>query len=266
MRAKALLMLLIFFLMCGVASAGAIEEVEQHFQKGLQLSQNGDTEEALKEFDEVVSTDPNSLSHDYYVDTYSEAFFDIGLIYSKKREFEKGAENYRKALKIFPNHRRSLYYLSYNLIKMGEVAEAMQYYRQAKALGFTGDAKGPGDFVGEALRPFKERDLAIEYQPDFQSEESTTIKIRGNPIGDDGLIRDAVRAIERVLLIEGHDEMFSQATVQYIRHKEERTIAVEKWALQGTGWQKDIWVKYDFTPPEGFPYKVLIVASEREPE
>lgn len=75
---------LILLLMSGIVYAQTLEEVENHFQKGLQYSQSGMKNEAIDEFRQVVETDPANLPKDYYEQTYSEAFFDMGVLYAQK--------------------------------------------------------------------------------------------------------------------------------------------------------------------------------------
>lgn len=254
---------LIFSLMCSVAFAATMDDVEESFQKGLQLSNQGKIEEALQEFQKVISTDPNNLPNDYYIQTVSEAYFNIGLLKSKQEDIKGGTENYRKALSINSKHARSLYYLSWNLISDGEIAAAGEYYNKAKSLGFTKDYQQPTDFVGDYLAAFKQRSLTIDYQSYFDSDKSVKINIAGDPIGDDQLICDAIGAMERVLKVSELG-LFSQATVEYVRQRENKTIDIERWQVKGDGWEKIFWIKYDSTPPAGFPYKIMIEASEKE--
>jgi len=240
-----------------------MEEVEQQFQNGLRLANEGKIEPAIEEFQKLVQTDPTGLPEDYYMQTYSEAYFNIGLLQSKKGNMEQGIENYKKAVQVFPEHKRTLYYMAYNLISTGEIGEAMRYYDKAKDLGFSKDYQQTEDFVGKMLLNFKKRELIIEYKSYFDHDKTIKIEIEGNPIGDNELIGDAISAIERVLKVSGYD-IFSKASVEYIREREGKTIDIEKWTIHGDGWQKVIWVKYDSTPPEGFPMKIMITASEGE--
>lgn len=248
--------------MCNVAFAATTDDVERSFQKGLQLGNQGKIEEALQEFQKVVSADQNNLPKDYYTQTISEAYFNIGLLKSKKGDLRAGSENYQKALSVNPRHARSLYYLAANFISDGEIAEAIDYYNKAKALGFVKDYQQPSDFVGEQLSVFKERNLSIDYRSSFDPDKSVKVNIEGNPIGGDQLIRDAIRGIEKVLKISGLG-LFSQAKVEYIRQRN-KTIDIEKWNVKGDKWEKTLWVKYDSNPPAGFPYKIMIEVSEQE--
>lgn len=253
---------LIFALMCSVAFAATIDEVEQSYQKGIQLGNQGKIEEALQEFQKVVSADPDNLPNDYYIQTVCEAYFNIGLLKSKKGDLRAGSENFQKALRINPRHARSLYYLADNFISEGEIAKAIEYYNKAKALGFTKDYQQASDSVGDLLSNFKKRNLSIDYQSYFDPNKRVKINIEGNPIGDDQLIRDAIGAIEKILKVSGLG-LFSQAKVEYIRQRN-KTIEIERWNVKGDKWEKTLWIKYDSNPPAGFPYKIMIEVSEEE--
>ncbi|MBU2101996.1 MAG: hypothetical protein KKF80_01225, partial [Candidatus Omnitrophica bacterium] len=107
-----------------------------------------------------------------------------------------------------------------------------------------------------------QRSITIDYQSYFDHNKRVMINVEGNPIGENQLIHDAIGGIERVLKISGFG-LFSRATVEYIRERN-KTIDIERWNVQGEGWEKTLWVKYDFAPPAGFPYKVMIEVSEME--
>ena len=250
---------LAFFLITGVAFASTVEEVESFFQKGMQLSQQGLINEALDEFHKVVSSDPSNLPQDYYIQTYSEACFNIGLLYSKKDEYEKGIENFKKALEINPEHKRALYYIAFNLISLGEIAEAKSYYERVKLLGIV----EADDIVGKYFGSTKDRELSIQYQSFFAPDKTISVTIKGNPCGDDGLIRDTLSGIEKFSKIINFS-ISPNIYVERVRSKNGDKIVIEKWRVGEKESQKEIWVKYNFAPPEGFPSKVMIQFSETE--
>ena len=239
--------------------------VEIYFQKGLQYAQTGMLDEARSAFQKVVSTDSKDLDPTYYVETYSEAYFNLGLLKAKKRNWKESVAEYKNALKISPNHKKALYYLSYSLLMNGEIEEAIKIYDQVKASGLTGDPYNPelGDFLLSDIGPYlQKREISLDYQSAFSSKQ-TTIKLQGNPIGDDELIYDATQALEKALKTSGRD-MFTAAKIILVRIEEEGTVFIEKWVFDNDiGQSKEYWIKYDFTPPPEFPMKVLIMASEK---
>lgn len=256
--------LLIFLLLIpGIAFAATMEEIENHFQKGLQYNQQGRMDEAIEEFSTVVSADSSGLTQDYYTQTYSEAFFDIGVLYSKKGDMIKGIENFRKVLEILPSHKRALYYLSGDLLEIGEVAEAKLYYNRAKELGFSGDNSQMGDTVGGYFSSLKEKKFTVQYQSFFDPEKIIAVTIKGNPIGDEQLIRDTIAAIEKQSKVIGYGYL-TPILVECIRQKENNSLTIEKWAVGEGNNLKAFWIKYNFAPPAGFPYKVMILISEKD--
>lgn len=240
-----------------------LEDIEQSFQKGLLYNKENKIDEALNEFEKVVSANSSNLPHDYYVHTYSEAHFDIGWLNYGKNKIRESIESYKKALSILPNHERALYYLVYNFITVGEISEAMHYYNKAKTFGFTGENIEAGDKVNDYLATFKNRKFTLKYQSYFKPDKSIEIMLEGNTICDNALLIDAIAGIEKLLKIDGRD-IFSEASIEFIRYKEDQTIWIEKWSIVGEGWKENFWMKYDSTPPEGFPYKIMIEGSKEE--
>ncbi|MEW5758745.1 MAG: tetratricopeptide repeat protein [Candidatus Omnitrophota bacterium] len=261
-------LLVLLILAPSLVFASTMEEVENYFQKGMQYSQQGMEDEAINEFYKVVNSDPANLPSDYYVQTYSEAFFDIGVLYGKKGNNQEAIDNFKKAIHIFPEHKRALYYLAGMLINDGEIAEAKLYYERAKELGYTKDTYNAlkGDFVGEHLNIIKEQELKLEleYKSSVDSDKKIIITIKGYPIGDEALIKDTIAAIEKQSIILGY-KYITPIFVERIRQKEGNTIIVEKWIVGEKENSKEFWIKYDFTPPPGFPYKIMILISETEP-
>jgi len=243
--------------------AETTEEIEEYFQQGLQLGQSGMLDAAIQEFKKVVSVDPANLDFTYYFQTYSESYYNIGLLYAKKEQWEDSIVAYEKALKIHPQHKRALYYLSFSYMASGEIAKALDYYDKAKASGFLEGAAG-ADFVGEHLKNYTKREFDIEYKPLLNDEDDKiTIRIKGNPIGDNELIKDTITGLEKQELINRRS-LFIFAEVEFIRFKENGTIAVEKWSVTGKEGLKEYWVSSDSTPPEGFPFKIMVKVSEHE--
>jgi len=263
---KIIYFLFLTLLVTGMSYAQTLEEIEGHFQKGLQYSRNGMNDEAIKEFHEVVTADPSNLTKDYYVQTYAEAFFDMGMLYGKNGDSEKAAENLKKSLEMMPDHKRALYYLSYVFINLGEVAKAKPFYERAKLLGFTGDDSQNGDIVGRYFDSVKKRALTFQYPLFFESGKSVPVTIEGDFGGDEELARDTLTAIEKYSKIVNYSGSFQQILAETMRVKENNTIIVEKWTVGDNGNQKDFLVRYNFAPPKDFPYKVMINVSEKDYE
>ena len=259
---------LLFFslLLTCTVYAQTLGEIEGYFQKGLQYSQSGKNDDAIKEFQAVVTADPSNLPKDYYAQTYAEAFFDMGLLYSKNGDNQKAVENFNKSLEIMPNHKRALYYLSYVLIDLGEIAKAKSFYERAKALGFTGGNSQKGDIVGTYFDSVKKRTLTIQYPLFFESGKSISVIIEGNIAGDEQLVRDTLIAIEKYSKIVNYSGSLQKISVETVRVKDNNSKVVEKWTVGDSANNKDFWIKYDFTPPKDFPYRVMINVLDKDEE
>jgi len=263
---KIISLLFLSLLLTSVVYAQTLEEVEGHFRKGLQYSQSGMNDMAIQEFQTIVTADPSNLPKDYYVQTYAEAFFDMGLLYSKNGDNQKAVENFNKSLEIMPNHKRALYYLSYVLIDLGDIAKAKSLYERAKILGFTGADSQKGDIVGTYFDSVKKRTLTIQYPLFFESGKSVSIIIEGNIVGDEKLVRDTLVAIEKYSKVVNYSGSLQKISVETVRVKENNSIVVEKWTVGDSANNKDFWIKYNFVPPKDFPYRVMINVLDKDEE
>ncbi len=244
-----------------ISSAATTKEIEAFFQQGLYFAKGQVVDKAIEQFEKVVSADTSGLEKEYVVETFSEAYFNIGLLRSMQEDIQQAKKAYKQALEIFPDHKRALYFLAYSLTQEGEIAEARYYYSKVKALGYTADPF-LGSVLGEVLGQFEEREMIVDYQS--LEEGRVKVHVKGNPGGDEQLIRDAIAAVDRVNMIAGK-KMFSKAQVEYVRNREEGKKIIEKWVV-GSGENESVyWVEYDLAPPKGLPYKVMIMASEDEP-
>lgn len=239
------------------------QEIEQHYQKGSQYFQQGAMDSALMEFSTIVGTDHSNLADEYYVQTYADAFANMGIIYGKKNDLQKSKENFLKSLEVQPDGKKAGYWLAFVSFMMGEIAQAKQYYAKVKDAGFPGEVAQMGDFAGKALAPFADREIDLDYISSFDSTQKSIIKIIGNPVGDNGLLASAVGAIEKLLMID-RATLFSQAKVEYVRNRENSEIMIEKWVVSSGDEEKTYWVRYDFTPPADFPFKTMVEASGQE--
>ena len=188
----------------------------------------------------------------------------MGLLYSKNGDNQKAVENFNKSLEIMPNHKRALYYLSYVLIDLGEIAKAKSFYERAKALGFTGGNSQKGDIVGAYFNSVKKRMLTIQYPLFFESGKTISVIIEGNMVGDDQLVQDTLVAIEKYAKIVNYSGSLQKISVETVRVKENNSKVVEKWTVGDSTNNKDFWIKYDFTPPKDFPYKVMVNVLDKD--
>lgn len=73
--------------------AARVEGIKTKFAEGATLSNNGQYDEAIAKFEEVLVDVPKC----------SECFLNIGSVYAQKKEYDKSEEAYRKALELNPD-------------------------------------------------------------------------------------------------------------------------------------------------------------------
>lgn len=93
---------------------------KEHFEKGVQHSLKGEIDQAIKEYETVLTYNPNS----------SEAYNNLGFAYYDKGEIDKAIENQKKALEINPNLANGYYGLALALEKKGDKKGAIENWKQ----------------------------------------------------------------------------------------------------------------------------------------
>lgn len=68
-------------------------KVEEHFKKGIQHYEDGDYDDAISNYTEVIQSDPNHVP----------AWCNRGLVWRKKEEFEKAISDIDEAIRLDPN-------------------------------------------------------------------------------------------------------------------------------------------------------------------
>jgi len=80
------------FLIVGVQQSTPSAEI--HFKKGIENSQAGNYELAVKDFTKAISLKPN----------YPEAFYNRGIVYFEIKQPEKGFKDFDKAISLNPEN------------------------------------------------------------------------------------------------------------------------------------------------------------------
>lgn len=93
---------------------------KEHFDKGVQHTMKGETEEAIKEFEATLQIDPKS----------PEAHNNLGFAYFDKGDIDKAVEHQKKALEGNPNLANGYYGLAMSLEKKGDKEGAIINWKQ----------------------------------------------------------------------------------------------------------------------------------------
>ncbi|MDD5595845.1 MAG: carbon starvation CstA family protein, partial [Candidatus Omnitrophica bacterium] len=211
------------------------------------------------------NTDPAGIPDAYFRETKREAYFNLGLLYGKKRELNKSIESFKNALEIDLGYSRAKYYLASSLIMAGEIAQARAYYEELRIAGVSGDPLNPaaGDYLKSVFDKMPERTISVNYTPLFSGGKAITVTIKGIFGADQGSIKDTLAAIEKVARIN-NVALSENIQADFIRTKNEGTILIEKWVLDNGKTKNEFWVSYNTNPPADFPNKMMITVSDRE--
>jgi len=241
-------------LLIGLASPSvqAGRGYDESFDAGKDLANRGDLIAAIEQFEQAALADPTQI----------DPLLNIGILYSKARRETESRQAFQRATQRFPNDPRPYYFLALDDIQHSEVGSAMRHYQRAIEQGLQ-----PGDDFADlrtTLAQYATREFTVEYRS-IRASQPVSVRIRGNPVGDNAMCQDALGGIEKQEIINGRGA-FSEVQVALLRWKENGTISQEKWTVMGPEGRQDYWLTFDTTPPPDFPYKVMIKVSERADE
>lgn len=106
------------------ASAPAADPAKEHFDKGVQFSLKGQLDEAIKEYEAVLTFNPKS----------AEAHNNLGFAYFDKNDLDRAIDHQKKALEINPNLANGYYGLALALEHKGDKTGAIENWKQFAAL------------------------------------------------------------------------------------------------------------------------------------
>lgn len=124
------LILICFSLIINISCSGdkkSEQEIlfKKHYDKGSDYLKKGNSEGAIKEFNEAVNVNPNS----------ADALFKLGRIYHDQRKFKESAEAYERALEINPDGTyQDYFYLAVNYTNIQKYDNAIEAMKRAEKL------------------------------------------------------------------------------------------------------------------------------------
>lgn len=216
----------------------ANQESAEHIERGRINERAQAFEDAIREYQAALAADPHSTA----------AMFNLGRMYAYKHQFQEAVDWYARVVALDPNDGEAHYHLAMTLTALKDFTKAVAYYDRAKELGHTND---PVDLEG-VLRAYRHREMALEM--DSLGGQRMTVRIIGNPLGDDGLKRDTLRTIE--ILEHG----FDPATLRGIRVEfvgwQGETTSLERWIVQTAAGERAYVVTYTQAPGGGTDFNV----------
>jgi len=110
------------------------------------------------EFDKAIESFKNTLEID---PKYVAAWYDLGYIYKRKKEYDKAIEHYNKALEINPEHSDAWHGLALSYHQQNEFDQAIEYTKNA--LEIDPEYQQAWQTLGSSHYGKKEYDKAIKY-------------------------------------------------------------------------------------------------------
>ena len=234
-------------------SVYAEEGYDQLFDRAIELVSQGDITKAIEFFEKASVADPNRI----------DPLLNMGIFYGKQNQLTQARQTLRTAQPRFPEDPRPYFYLAMIEYGAGEIRVAIQYYNEAAIRGLQPSQETVP--FSEMLGRLAGRQFTVEYPSLHDSKPVPTLVI-GNTMADENLCRDILSGLEKQEGINGRQQTVQKAQVELIRVKDNWEIIQERWVVSGEKGSKEYFVTMDFTPPPGFPMKVMIMLSEREDE
>jgi Tfp pilus assembly protein PilF len=130
------------------------QDVKQHARGAVELGwryfNQGDTETALKRFNQALILDPN----------FAPAYFGIAYVYSVQSKFDLAIQNYRKSIEKDPTFTHSYSNLGLALLSSGRSKEALPMLQKALEL----DNKNGDAHVNMALYYFEAKEYSAAWK------------------------------------------------------------------------------------------------------
>lgn len=171
----------------------------------------------------------------------------------------RAVKNFEQVLAAYPDNGPTYYYCALLMGSLGEPNAAKLFYRKAIEYGYRGDPIR-GDIVGGLLKQYEPREFDIEY-PSIKGG-SRKVHIKGNPGGDEELIRDALKQIERMGPVWGIAEVH-EVSVTFLRWINS-DILYEQWTIPGGEKSVDVWVTYETNLPPGSATRSQIMIADQD--
>lgn len=241
-----LIVLIIFPAICCYSNSFAQEDAKTYFEKGEEYQKGGMIDLALQNYEKAIAIDPN----------FSDALFNAASMYAAKAIQENDRKSYEKAIEMFervlhlnPNDGEAYSRMAYANYGLGKVSEALKCNDKSSRLGFHGQVS---EEVQKWLEPFKYKEIDLEYEPVLaRSEGKIMVKIKGNPTGNNTLLRDTIRELETFedTLQKG---MFKNVMVEFIEFESGGQTHYEKWTvIYSDDNQKPYMIKFVKDPKGG---------------
>lgn len=134
---------------------------------------------------------------------FTEARYRLGLVLTKKRHFQRAAEEYKRVITRQPDHVGAHYNLAQALFRLKQSEEgkrAMEIYRRLKAIAQEIDTRERATLV-EPSNPIKQHQLGLAYAKYRKTAEAITAFQTALKL--DGSAHYALNALARLYILQG---------------------------------------------------------------
>ena len=206
-------------------------------QKGIDYEKMGMIDEALEQYERAIALNFN----------LSDALFNAAIIYLRKDQPQKAADYLKRVVSSSPQDGEAYYNLSVAYFRLQQYSKAIENNDLSLKLNYPGTEEFRG-----WLEPHRNKEIDFEYSPLLATQQHKVfVKIRGNPQGDQILIKDTLKNLES---FEGVSRkgMFKSIDVEFIRWEDDGNARYEKWIITGNdNKQTPYMIKYTKSPQGG---------------
>ena len=210
------ILLTIGFIALPFAFSYGENDPREHLEKGIEYERRGIQAAALKEYELAIVIDPN----------YNDALFNAGLIYVRGKQWSKAIDTLERVTRLNPNDGAAHYHLAVAYFGLGKYHDAIKSNDRSVKLGYMVQVP-----LRSLLELYRYKEIDFEYTPTLTSQrEKVIIKINGNPMGTETLIRDTLSSLE-IQENVSKKGIFKGVNVEFIKREDDTNGWVEKWTV-----------------------------------
>lgn len=190
---------------------------QAHYQVGIVRSQRGETEAALRFFDEAVRLNPN----------FAQAFVARGVMRAKQGALDAALENLARAVALRPDYPQAQYVFAVFLVQAGRTDEAVPHLLEA--LKLDPDYAEAHYLLGTVLQQRGQSAAAVEHLTQAVRRRPQLVAARlalGGALAEQGQIDRAVEQFAEALRIDPANAD-AAAALQRLREAPARAGATE---------------------------------------
>jgi len=164
MKKSVFVVLLLLVLSLVTITFGCLDDPDKHYNNGIELQEQGQLQEAIEEYDEVIRIDPER----------ADAYHNRGTAYYRLEQYEQAIADYDEVIRLDPERTDAYYNRALAYYKLEQYGQAIADYYQvirldpdnADAYRNRGVAYGK---LGKFQKAIENYDEAIRLNPEYAS-------------------------------------------------------------------------------------------------